>query len=254
MMSATAPVVFLVDVDNTLLDNDAVLADLEEHVRQEFGAACWERYWAILMTLWDELGYRDYLGALQRYRIEHPRDPHLLALSFFLVDYPFADRLYPGALDVLARLRSWGPTVILSDGDVVFQPRKVQRSGIWQAVDGHVLIYIHKERELNDIAERYPAERYVLIDDKLTILTPAKRAWGARLTTVFPRQGQYAHDPKILAANPPADVTIERIGDLLAYDQPTLLAAARPGAALAGADSHSADVAARPPVAPPSQM
>jgi FMN phosphatase YigB (HAD superfamily) len=253
-MSATVPVVFLVDVDNTLLDNDAVLEDLRRHVEQEFGAACWERYWAILMALWDELGYRDYLGALQRYRSEHPRDPHLLALSFFLLDYPFADRLYPGALDVLARLRRWGPTVILSDGDVVFQPRKVQRSGLWRAVDGRVLIYIHKERELDDVAARYPAAHYVLIDDKLAILTPAKRTWGARLTTVFPRQGQYAHDPKILAANPPADVTIERIGDLLAYDQPTLLAAARPGAALAGADSHSADVAARPPVAPPSQM
>jgi FMN phosphatase YigB (HAD superfamily) len=250
-MSATVPVVFLVDVDNTLLDNDAVLGDLRRHVRQEFGAACWDRYWAILMTLWDELGYRDYLGALQRYRMEHPRDPHLLALSFFLVDYPFADRLYPGALDVLARLRRWGPTVILSDGDVVFQPRKVQRSGLWRAVDGHVLIYIHKERDLDDVAERYPAAHYVLIDDKLAILTPAKRTWGARLTTVFPRQGQYAHDPKILAANPPADVTVERIGDLLAFDLPTLLAAARPDAAPAGTDTLTA--AARPTAAPPPQ-
>jgi FMN phosphatase YigB (HAD superfamily) len=244
MTNATAPVVFLIDVDNTLLDNDAVLSDLQEHVYQEFGAACWERYWAILMTLWDELGYRDYLGALQRYRIEHPRDPHLLALSFFLVDYPFADRMFPAAFDVLARLRSWGPTVVLSDGDVVFQPRKVQRSGIWRAVDGHVLIYIHKERELDDVAERYPAQHYVLIDDKLAILTPVKRAWGARLTTVFPRQGQYAYDPKIVAANPPADVTIERIGDLLSYDLPTLLAAARPADVPGAADADSDDVAA----------
>jgi FMN phosphatase YigB (HAD superfamily) len=250
-MSATVPVVFLVDVDNTLLDNDAVLEDLRRHVQAEFGAACWDRYWAILMALWDELGYRDYLGALQRYRLEHPRDPHLLALSFFLVDYPFADRLYPGALDVLARLRGWGPTVILSDGDVVFQPRKVQRSGLWRAVDGRVLIYIHKERELNDVAARYPAEHYVLVDDKLAILTPAKRAWGARLTTVFPRQGQYAHDPQVLAAHPPADVTIERIGDLLAYDLPTLKAAAGPGAASAGTDTLTA--AARGAAAPPSQ-
>jgi FMN phosphatase YigB (HAD superfamily) len=251
-MSAAVPVVLLVDVDNTLLDNDAVLDDLKQHVQQEFGRACWERYWAILMALWDELGYRDYLGALQRYRIEHPHEPHLLALSFFLVDYPFADRLYPGALDVLARLRTWGPTVILSDGDVVFQPRKVQRSGLWQAVAGHALIYVHKERELNDVAERYPADHYVLIDDKLAILTPAKRAWGARLTTVFPRQGQYAHDPKILAANPPADVTIEHIRDLLTYDLPTLLAAAQPGAVLAGPDSLIADAGARPATAPSS--
>src|SRR5215216_1327043 len=243
MTNSMAPVVFLIDVDNTLLDNDAVLSDLQEHVYQEFGAACWERYWAILMVLWDELGYRDYLGALQRYRFEHPRDAHLLALSFFLVDYPFADRLYPGALDVLAQLRSWGPTVLLTDGDVVFQPRKVQRSGLWQAVEGHALIYIHKERELNDVAERYPADHYVLIDDKLAILTPAKRAWGARLTTVFPRQGQYAHDPKILAANPPADVTIEQIGDLLTYDLPTLLAAARSADVLSAADGHSNDAA-----------
>jgi FMN phosphatase YigB (HAD superfamily) len=236
-MGAAAPVVFLVDVDNTLLDNDAVLDDLRQHVQQQFGVATWERYWHILMALWDELGYRDYLGALQRYRLEHPRDSHLLALSFFLVDYPFAQRLYPGALDVLARLRGWGPTVLLSDGDVVFQPRKVQRSGLWRAAHGHVLIYIHKERELADVAERYPAERYVLVDDKLTILTPAKRAWGARLTTVFPRQGQYAHDPKILATHPPADVTIERIADLLALDLPTLLAAAAPGAVVTSADA-----------------
>jgi FMN phosphatase YigB (HAD superfamily) len=245
-MSATVPVVFLVDVDNTLLDNDAVLDDLRQHVQQEFGAECWDRYWAILMALWDELGYRDYLGALQRYRIEHPHDPHLLALSFFLLDYSFADRLYPSALDVLARLQDWGPTVVLTDGDVVFQPRKVQRSGIWHAVDGHVLIYIHKERDLDNVEEHYPAERYVLIDDKLMILTAAKRAWGARLTTVFPRQGQYAQDPRILAANPPADVTIERIGDLLAYDLPTILAATRPGAVPAEAESLSTAVAARP--------
>jgi FMN phosphatase YigB (HAD superfamily) len=244
--------VFLVDVDNTLLDNDRVLDDLRQHVQQKFGAACWDRYWAILMTVWDELGYRDYLGALQRYRDEHPHDMRLLEWPAFLADYPFADRLYPGALDVLARLRGWGPTALLSDGDVVFQPRKVQRSGLWQAVDAHVLIYVHKEHNLEDVAERYPADHYVLIDDKLNILTPVKRAWGARVTTVFPRQGQYAHDPKILAANPPADVSVERIGDLLNYDLPTLLAAAEPGAALAESASLTADGAARPAAAPPS--
>jgi hypothetical protein len=175
------------------------------------------------MSLWDELGYRDYLGALQRYRIEHPRDPHLLALSFFLVDYPFAERLYPGALDVLARLRSWGPTVILTDGDVVFQPRKVQRSGLWRAVDGHVLIYIHKERDLDDVAGRYPAEHYVIIDDKLRILTEIKKIWGERVTTVFPKQGHYALDPKTIAGYPPADIRLDKIGDLLDYDLPALL-------------------------------
>ncbi len=230
-MHTLAPVVSLVDVDNTLLDNDRVVDDLRQYVERAFGPACWERYWAILMALSDELGYRDYLGALQRYRIEHPH------LSFFLVDYPFAKRLFPGALDVLARLRTWGPTVILSDGDVVFQPRKVQRSGIWDAVEGNVLIYVHKERELDDVAARYPAEHYILVDDKLYILAAIKAAWGTRVTTVFPRQGHYAHDPQILAANPPADVSIDHIGDLLAYDLPTLLAAARApvaGEAVAG--------------------
>jgi hypothetical protein len=216
---------FLVDVDNTLLDADAITDDLQQHVQKTYGADCWERYYAILLTLADELGYRDYLGALQRYRIEHPHDPQLLRMSSWLLDYPFADRLYPRALDVLTLLRGWGPTAIWSDGDVVFQPRKVQRSGIWSAVDGHVLIYIHKERELDYLGRCYPAGHYVMVDDKLSILMAAKRVWGSRLTTVFPRQGRYAHNPQILAAYPPADVTIERIGDLLVHDLPTLLAA-----------------------------
>ncbi len=225
-MNAVAPLVSLVDVDNTLLDNDQVVDDLQHYVEQEFGPGCWQRYWTILMALSDELGYRDYLGALQRFRVEYPHEPHMLGLSFFLLAYPFKDRVYPGALEVLARLRSWGPTVILSDGDVVFQPRKVQRSGLWDAVDGNVLIYIHKEQELDDVAARYPAEHYLLVDDKLSILRAIKEAWGSRVTTVFPRQGHYAHDPAIIAKNPPADVTIERIDDLLAYDRATLIAAA----------------------------
>ncbi len=216
-------IVFLVDVDDTLLDNDHIQNDLRKHLEREFGAACRDRYWAILEDLFNELGYRDYLGALQRYRIEHPNDIHLLSMSSYLVDYPFANRLYPGALDVIERFRSWGHTVILSDGDVVFQPRKVERSGIREAVDGHVLIYIHKEKALDDVAQRYPAEHYVLVDDKLRILTAVKKAWGERVTTVFPRQGKFAHDPAVLAANPPADVTVERIGDLLQYELPDLL-------------------------------
>jgi FMN phosphatase YigB (HAD superfamily) len=224
-MNATAPVVFLIDVDNTLLDNDAVLKDLRHQVQHELGLACWERYRAILVELWDELGYRDYLGALQRFRVEHPHDARLPRLSLLLMDYSFGSRLYPCALDVVARLRGWAPTVIVTDGDVVFQPRKIQQSGLWRAVDGHVLIYTHKERELHDIETRYPADQYVLIDDKLTILTPVKRAWGSRVITVFPRQGQYAHDPKLLASHPPPDITIARIADLLKYDLPTLLAA-----------------------------
>jgi FMN phosphatase YigB (HAD superfamily) len=210
--------VFLVDVDNTLLDNDQIQNDLHEHLEHEFGAACRDRYSKILEDLFEEFGYRDYLGALQRYRNEHPTDIRLLGMSSYLVDYPFADRLYPGALDVLNRLRSWGQTVILSDGDVVFQPRKVERSGIGEAVSGQVLIYIHKEEALADVERRYPATHYVVIDDKLRILAAIKRVWGEGVTTVFPRQGKFAHDPKMLAVSPLPDVTIERIGDLLSYE------------------------------------
>ena len=223
-----SPTVFLVDVDNTLIDNDRIQNDLKRHLEREFGAACRDRYWTILEQLFRDLGYRDYLGALQRYRVEHPQDIHLLSMSSFLVDYPFANRLYPASLDVLERFRSWGPTVILSDGDVVFQPRKIERSGIFEAVEGHVLIYIHKEEELEDVERRYPAEHYVLVDDKLRILTTVKRAWGSRVTTVFLRQGQYAHDPNIIAECPPADLTVNRIGDLLDCDLDALLAGQRP--------------------------
>jgi FMN phosphatase YigB (HAD superfamily) len=223
-MSGPAPpdtansIVFLVDVDNTLLDNDRIQDDIQQHLELEFGAACRDRYWTIQEKLFTELGYRDYLGALQRYRIEHPYEVHLLTMSSYLVNYPFADRLFPDALNVLARLRAWGRTVILSDGDVVFQPRKVERSGLADAVDGHVLIYIHKEDALDDVERRYPARRYVLVDDKLRILTAVKKVWGERVTTVFPRQGKFARDAEVIAANPDADLTVERIGDLLDYD------------------------------------
>jgi FMN phosphatase YigB (HAD superfamily) len=227
-MVTSNPTVFLVDVDNTLLDNDRIQADLRRHLEREFGAACRDRYWAILEQLFADLGYRDYLGALQRYRVEHPEDIHLLSMSSYLVDYPFANRLYPGSLDVLERFREWGRTVILSDGDVVFQPRKVERSGIFEAVDGHVLIYIHKEAELADVERRYPAAHYVLVDDKPRILAAVKKAWGDRVTTILPRQGQFARAPDA-ASYPTADLTIERIGDLVAYDIPALLATTNKG-------------------------
>ena len=216
-------VVFLFDVDNTLLDNDRVTTDLKRHLEREVGHERQQRYWAIFEELRTQLGYADYLGALQRYRIEHPRDPHLLTVSSYLVNYPFANRLYPNALDVIDQCKEWGPVVILSDGDVVFQPRKVERSGLFEAVEKNVLIYVHKELELDDVERRYPAAHYVLVDDKLRILTAIKKIWGERVTTVFPRQGHYAHDPQVLATYPPADVTIERIGELLAYDMSVLL-------------------------------
>ena len=229
-MTAPNEVVFLLDVDNTLLDNDRVLHDLLLHIEREFGAARRDRYHAIFEELRAELGYADYLGALQRYRLEDACDPRLLMMSSFLLDYPFANRLYPGSLDVLDHLGRWGPTVILSDGDVVFQPRKVQRSGLWEAVEGRVLIYIHKEQMLDDVERRYPARHYVMVDDKLRILAAMKEILGERLTTVFPRQGHYALDPESIAAYPPADITIERIGDLTGYGLPALLGPAKAGA------------------------
>jgi len=225
MSSTEAELVFLVDVDNTLLDNDRIQVDLRDRLLQACGVAGRERYAALLEQLWQELGYRDYLGALQRLRIERPLDMELLSMASFLIDYPFAERLFPGALQVIAHLRRSAPVVVLSDGDAVYQPRKVQRSGIAAAVDGQVLIYIHKELALDDVQRRHPARHYVLIDDKLRILTAVKAAWKQRVTTVFARQGQFALDAQAMAALPPADRRIERIADLLAHDAHELAAA-----------------------------
>ena len=210
-------VVFLFDVDNTLLDNDRVSADLKQYLANRVGEDHQRRYWALFEELRTELGYADYLGALQRYRTEYPRAPNLLAVSEFLIEYHFANRLFPNSLDVLEHVAQWGQPVILSDGDVVFQPHKIRRSGLFDAVNGHVLIYVHKEHELEDVRQRYPADHYVLVDDKVRILTAIKKAWGNGVTTVFPRQGHYARDPNIVAAYPPADISIERVGDLIEY-------------------------------------
>jgi FMN phosphatase YigB (HAD superfamily) len=213
-MAANGTVVFLFDVDNTLLDNDRVTRDLRAYLTEAFGAERQERYWAIFEELRSQLGYADYLGALQRYRVENLRDPHLLATSNYLLSYPFEERLFPGAIELVQRLRPHGQPVILSDGDVVFQPRKIARSGLWDAFEQNVLIYIHKEQMLDDVAARYPAQRYVMIDDKLHILGKMKAIWADRLTTVFVRQGHYARDERILSTAPPADLSIDAIGDL----------------------------------------
>ena len=207
--------VFLFDVDNTLIDNDRVSEDLKSYLKRVIGPDQEARYWAIFEQLRSELGYADYLGALQRYRVEYPRDLHVLAASEFLINYSFADRLYPKAIQVLEAANRWGQVVILSDGDVVFQPHKIRRSGIFDAVKGNVLIYVHKEHELEHVKQLYPADRYILVDDKLRILTAVKKIWGSQVTTVFPEQGHYAHDPKIRAEYPAADQTVSRIGDLL---------------------------------------
>jgi FMN phosphatase YigB (HAD superfamily) len=218
-MAEPADVVFLIDVDNTLLDNDRIQSDLRDHLETTFGIKARDRYWELFENLRTELGYTDYIGALERYRVEELHDPRVLRTANWLVDYPFADRLYPGALDAVRHVKQWGPAVILSDGDAVFQPRKVERSGLWRHFDDRVLIYIHKEQELEDVERWYPANHYVLIDDKLRILHAVKEIWGDRVTTVFPRQGRYALDPAEIAAHPPADITIERIGDLPKHDR-----------------------------------
>jgi FMN phosphatase YigB (HAD superfamily) len=213
-----ADTVFLFDVDNTLLDNDAVQDDLGDHLEREFGRVKRERYWAIFEELRKELGYADYLGALQRYRLENMDDPQLLSMSSFLIDYPFKKQLYPGAIAALEHCRKVGTTVILSDGDVVFQPHKIERSGIWDAVDGRVLIYLHKEKMLDSVVRRYPAERYVMVDDKVRILAAMKQSWGAKLTTVFPRQGHYALDAAEVAKYPTPDITVESIAAVTEQD------------------------------------
>jgi len=218
MSAPEAELVFLVDVDNTLLDNDRIQADIRTHLEQAYGTDSRDRYAQILQQLWDTLGYRDYLGALQRYRAEHPQHVELLAMSAWLLDYPFAARLYPGALAVLAHLGRMAPVVILSDGDVVFQPRKVQRAGLADAASGRVLIYIHKEQALDDVQRRHPARHYVLIDDKPRILAAVKRQWQDRVTTVLPCQGQYAQDAAVRAAGPAPDFQVEHIGELLTHD------------------------------------
>jgi len=227
-------VVILLDADNTLLDNDCVIADLRRHLEKEVGKARSGRYWTIFEKLRVTLGYTDYLGALQYYRVEYPRDAHLLTVSHFLIDYPFSARLYPEALDVIAHCKQLTTTVILTDGDVVFQPRKLERSGLLDAVEQHAFVYIHKEQELADVEQRYPADHYVMVDDKLRILTAIKQVWDKRVTTVFPRQGSYAHDPQVLATFPPADMTIAGIGELLQCDLATLVRAAQKGSGIRG--------------------
>jgi FMN phosphatase YigB (HAD superfamily) len=224
MSTKTTKTVFLFDIDNTLLDNDRVTGDLRRFLEREVGAERAERYWTIFDQLRTELGYADYLGALQRYRNEHPQEMRLLMVSRFLIDYPFANRLFPNSVDVLEKFSSPGPVILLTDGDVVFQPRKAERSGLAEAVQGQVLIYVHKELQLEDVSRRYPADHYVLVDDKLRILAAVKETWCNRVTTVFVRQGHYALDRKIVAKYPAADVTIERIGDLLSHEVEKLVA------------------------------
>jgi hypothetical protein len=212
-------IVFFFDVDNTLLDNDRIRRDLDAHLAESYGEETRKRYWSNFDELWKTHDYADYLGAVERCRLAAPHDLRLLKMASFLIDYPFADRLFPGALEALSHVRQWGPVVVLSDGDAIYQPRKVQRSGLWGAVGGEVLIFVHKETELALVERLYPARRYVLIDDKLRILSAVKSVWGDKVTTVFPRQGKFAHDAEALATYPAADVSIEAIRDIVALDR-----------------------------------
>ena len=225
MSVANPTTVFLFDVDNTLLDNDRVTEDLKQYLNKKVGIGSAGRYWEIFEELRTELGYADYLGALQRYRIERPRDPALLAVSYFMINYPFANRLFPESLDAVAYAKQLGRAAILSDGDVVFQPRKIDRSGLFESFEGHALIYIHKELELDDVEAKYPAAHYVLVDDKVRILAAIKKHWGARVTTIFPRQGHYALDTGEVARYPKPDITIARIGELQKYSLQEIVAA-----------------------------
>ena len=226
-MTTPPKIVFLFDVDNTLLDNDGVQADLSDHLARTYGAATRDRYWAIFEELRGELGYADYLGALERYRLEAIHRPDVLRMSNWLVDYPFVDRLYPGALDAVRHVQQWGRVVILSDGDAVFQPRKIDRSGLWKAFAGHVLIFIHKEQELQWVERFYPGKHYVMVDDKLRLLQAIKDVWKERVTTVWVQQGHYAHDKKSVAQYRPADISIKRIADLLKLKKADFLAMKR---------------------------
>jgi hypothetical protein len=226
--------VFLFDVDNTLYDNDGFQDDLSAHLRDVHGEAKRARYWALFEDLRGKLGYADYLGALEGLRAENLGDASLLKMALWLIDYPFVGRRYPGALEAARHLAQWGKVVVLSDGDAVFQPLKVDRTGIRATFDDNVLIFIHKEQELAEVERLYPARHYVLVDDKLRILTAVKAIWGERVTTVFPRQGHYAKDPEILASCPPADFSIDHIADLAGFDRGAFEPGATVGAGAGG--------------------
>ena len=222
-MNPPVSIVFLFDVDNTLLDNDSVYADIDRYLTQVFGADAARTYWTIYEDLRRELGYADYLGAVQKFRLVCGDEPRAQQVAAFLLDYNFAERLYPGALEAIRHLSQFGTCVVLSDGDVVLQPRKIDVSGLADAVEGRVLIYVHKERMLDDVARRHPADHYVMVEDKLRVLDAMKRRWGDRLTTVFVRQGHYANDPDARREYPAAQIELAGIGELRTLDADAFL-------------------------------
>jgi hypothetical protein len=222
-MGSPHEIVFLFDVDNTLFDNDTLKADLGQQVVEAFGPEAYKRFWAIYEELRAKHGYADFLGTLERFRLEHLNEPRVLNLSNWLMGYAFSDRLYPEALTVVRHVGRWGLPVILTDGDGVFQPYKLKQAGLWDAFDGRVLDYIHKEQQLDAVECAYPARHYVVVDDKIGVLDAIKTAWGDHVTTVFVGQGHYAHDPKATAGDPPADISLDRIAELKHYEFSALL-------------------------------
>jgi FMN phosphatase YigB (HAD superfamily) len=227
-LKPTNPLVVLLDVDNTLLDNDRFAVDLSAYLLKQFGADGRDRYWRLFAQRRDDLGYADYLGAVQAFRGGYDDDRDRLGLSAFVLDYPFAERLYPRALEVLAHLRACAPTVIFTEGDLVFQPRKLRSAGIWDAAGGQAIVCLHKTFALTLLHRRYPAAHYFMIDDKPALLAAMKRLLGTALTTVLVHQGQYAREssagfqerrvPPLPSTRPRPDLEIERIADLLGRD------------------------------------
>ncbi len=217
-MTSNSDMVFLFDVDNTLLDHDRVKQDLGALLDSRIFDGASEHYWSAYEAIRAETGQADFLASFQRCWIDSECNPHWLPAADLMLDYPYSDRLYPGALHVLEHVSRFAMVAIVSDGDAVLQPRKIRRAGLWQAVDGRVLIYQNKQQRLADIAHRFPAQHYVMIDDKPDVLVHMKSAWSSRLTTVFPRQGHYAHDQEHRHDQPEPDISIDHIGDMLKLD------------------------------------
>lgn len=215
-----SPLVVLCDVDNTLLNDNRIVSDLCDFLLDKLGEQGAKQYWTHFEALSQSLGYADYLGALQRARDEHPHEMHFIAITNFLLTYPFSERLFPRALDVIDHVACWALPVIVSDGDVVLQPIKLHRAGLARKVQDRVLVYIHKEKELDDIMQRYPATHYVFVEDNLSILSSVKREWGQRVTTIHIRPHGHPPDEGRTALQP--DITLNDIGDMLRINEADL--------------------------------
>ena len=206
-------VAFLLDVDNTLINNDKVKTDLEERVVRYAGPDTAPVFWQVYEQVRRELDYVDLPLTLNRFRAESPEVERFAELSAAVLFYPFEECLYPRTLEVIEHLREIGTVAIVSDGDPVFQPAKIARAGLAAAVDDRVLIYVHKEQQLDDVRRRIPAGRYVIVDDKPNILVAVKRELGDRAVAIHVRQGRYARE----TGEWHADIEIDSIADLMEF-------------------------------------